>query len=1059
MQLLSWILNGSFSERLVVALLHFGWQGCLAGGLAVGGAWLLRRASARARYAWHLSVLLGMAACLPATFLWLGDAPAGGERPADDSIAGETPLSDAELARSSALAAAMLLRGETGTGRWNEGAHDQPPPDSRGAAEESASGVGPGDSHSSPAVSRGAAAALSRAAPWVAVAYGVGVGLALGRLLLGVRGGRRLRRMARIVTDAELLATVADLSRRLGLKAAPTIAWCERISVPVVVGILSPMILLPTAVVSGLTPGQLQALLLHELSHVRRFDPLVNLLQRLIEAMLFFHPAVWLVSRHVRIERELAADDMVLAAGWSRPCYADALLRVAELAAAFTGRSVANGAVVLSASGRNSSELSRRILRLVDEAPAAKLDVPGLGLLATLILVAVGGAFAWAQTTPGGVRENQTRPAAVVGGEPERTDETPRKALPPSPPPVATSPPAGLEFLKPYPHLHGLSLDMTEMQFLEIMLRQNRTTKQSVSGDKVNHHVPLGDGLTLIVMFDRNGECTGIQRIRGGDAPAGAKTIIKPARLFPDQPEVMSVGWDRDDRELVTASAGHTVSIRRWNLADKSLLREITLSDDRSGRSFQPATLTLSADRRRVLAVVDGFVGIWDTDSGKLLVRMPIPQVEKNDTVRLVTCTPDLSVVVGSLESNYDRTTRIYDAYSVVWDGVSGKLLRTLRHERLARNIALSLSPDGKLLANSNGGGTRVWNVNTGERLLDVPNDNAGRKHSNPDTTGAYTNHVWSVQFSPDSQQLAIGDILGVKLFDSASGKLLRQLDGPYSYSNGNGSGGAKLVFSPNGRLLARLGTGDKAEGVRTGYVVPIWSTQTGEKLYELTTAANDAAFSADGKRLAAGGSDDHAALSVWSLAENEEANQPPLGKVSDRRPQRGLKASELVDRYRPTWGATKHGLQYGVALSKAEKQYRAGERVEGVVFVRNASDKPLRIEVSPDLSADAPQALDAQGKPLKIQTVFLLGTIPRYVVELLQPGEVFGPFYPDFGLGKNPRPGRQNWHPYCESPAAGTYKLTHTMKIAVRGPKEDDPSHSDTWSSGPIEFEIVRGD
>ena len=122
-----------------------------------------------------------------------------------------------------------------------------------------------------------------------------------------------------------LLETVGKLSHRLGLKVAPTVAWCEQISIPVVVGVLKPMILLPMAVVSGLTTTQLQALMLHELSHIRRFDPIVNLFQRIIEAVLFFHPVVWFVSRRISIEREKAADDMVLAAGWDRPVYADAL--------------------------------------------------------------------------------------------------------------------------------------------------------------------------------------------------------------------------------------------------------------------------------------------------------------------------------------------------------------------------------------------------------------------------------------------------------------------------------------------------------------------------------------------------------------------------------------------------------------------------------------------------------------------------------------------------------------------------------------------------------------
>jgi hypothetical protein len=142
----------------------------------------------------------------------------------------------------------------------------------------------------------------------------------------------------------------------------------------------------------------LQALLLHELSHIRRFDPVVNLLQRIVEAALFFHPVVWFVSRRISIERELAADDMVLAAGWDRPLYADALVRVAELASSISGSDTARRATVLGASGTNPSEFKARVLRLLGEAPPPKLDLTRIGIAVTLLLLVVGGTIAWSQS-------------------------------------------------------------------------------------------------------------------------------------------------------------------------------------------------------------------------------------------------------------------------------------------------------------------------------------------------------------------------------------------------------------------------------------------------------------------------------------------------------------------------------------------------------------------------------------------------------------------------------------------------------------------------------------
>jgi beta-lactamase regulating signal transducer with metallopeptidase domain len=82
------------------------------------------------------------------------------------------------------------------------------------------------------------------------------------------------------------------------------------------IGIVKPVILLPTSLATGLVPTQLEALVTHELAHIRRYDSVVNLFQRIVEATLFFHPAVWYVSRRVSVERENACDDSVLSAGW-----------------------------------------------------------------------------------------------------------------------------------------------------------------------------------------------------------------------------------------------------------------------------------------------------------------------------------------------------------------------------------------------------------------------------------------------------------------------------------------------------------------------------------------------------------------------------------------------------------------------------------------------------------------------------------------------------------------------------------------------------------------------
>ena len=104
-------------------------------------------------------------------------------------------------------------------------------------------------------------------------------------------------------------------------------------TVPAVVGVLRPMILLPPSLLTGLSPTDVEAILIHELAHIRRWDLLINLAQRIIEALLFVHPVVWYISHRISVERENACDDLVLASGWSSSDYVGALLSMAELCA------------------------------------------------------------------------------------------------------------------------------------------------------------------------------------------------------------------------------------------------------------------------------------------------------------------------------------------------------------------------------------------------------------------------------------------------------------------------------------------------------------------------------------------------------------------------------------------------------------------------------------------------------------------------------------------------------------------------------------------------------
>jgi len=198
--------------------------------------------------------------------------------------------------------------------------------------------------------------------PYAMGLYYLGTLVLLLRLLLGLGGAQRLRRLACPVDDPGILAILQQQSQCIGLATVPAIALCKQVMVPTVVGVIKPMILLPLAFASELSPQQIEMLIVHELAHIRRYDPLVNVLQRVVEALLFFHPAVWFISYRIRIERENCCDDIVLRTGAKATDYASSLLDMAQqtLLAASSQRLTPTD---LNATGR-TSRIGNRIRRL-----------------------------------------------------------------------------------------------------------------------------------------------------------------------------------------------------------------------------------------------------------------------------------------------------------------------------------------------------------------------------------------------------------------------------------------------------------------------------------------------------------------------------------------------------------------------------------------------------------------------------------------------------------------------------------------------------------------------
>ena len=150
---------------------------------------------------------------------------------------------------------------------------------------------------------------LAEQMPALVTAWALGAGLMLARLALGLAWVGRARRRS-TPAPAEWQARLDTLARRLGLRRAVSLRLLPGLVGPIAMGALKPCVLLPAALLSRLPVDLLEALLAHELAHVRRWDYLANLLQSAVEALLFFHPVVWWLSARMRAERELVADQI-----------------------------------------------------------------------------------------------------------------------------------------------------------------------------------------------------------------------------------------------------------------------------------------------------------------------------------------------------------------------------------------------------------------------------------------------------------------------------------------------------------------------------------------------------------------------------------------------------------------------------------------------------------------------------------------------------------------------------------------------------------------------------
>jgi TonB family protein len=310
-------------------LLHFLWQGAVAGVLFGVSLAAAGNASAQTRYRLAFFFMLLLAVTPVATFFWLSPHYSA------------TADAVGSLAQSAAV---LTIAIGTPALDWQAAVHPW--------------------------------------LPWAVLVWAVGVAVMTGRLLIEWRNVRLLTRLDVSPLTPLWQSRVQHLITSLGVRTAVRALQSARVHVPMVVGWLRPVILVPVSAMSGLTTWQLELIVMHELAHVRRYDHLVNLLQVVIETLLFYHPVVRWVSRVMREEREHCCDDLVVARSGDALAYARALTELAGVQTLSLQTSVAS----------DGGQLLARIRRLVGVRRQPRVAAHwSIGVMLATVAVSVSG--------------------------------------------------------------------------------------------------------------------------------------------------------------------------------------------------------------------------------------------------------------------------------------------------------------------------------------------------------------------------------------------------------------------------------------------------------------------------------------------------------------------------------------------------------------------------------------------------------------------------------------------------------------------------------------------
>jgi beta-lactamase regulating signal transducer with metallopeptidase domain len=454
------LVNPTLVERLGWTLVHSLWQGVLIAAVSGILFFALRGARPQTRYLAACASLLLMIASAAITFSMIAPSasplspspsPAPSASASASASASTAAGSRGSIAESAAIAAETALlsspsaaaraRNDLGSvsgtlasrTRMTSSTSDEPAPAPGPAITAAATPVTATAAPASPTrplplalldAYRRTTIAIEQMLPLLVTLWIAGLCFCAVRLLGGLAVVARVKRYQTSPASNEWQQRLAALARRMHVRGRDAISLhvSANIRTAAVIGWLRPVILVPASALTGLAPQQMEAVLAHELAHIRRHDYLVNLLQSVVETLFFYHPAVWYLSARVRTEREHCCDDDAVAVVGDPVTYAGALTDLEMLR---------QGAPAL-AMAANGGSLLRRIERLLSpRSEAAPSWSTATGLLT------LGVVFAVLATAHGsiaaGLQPESTGAISKASASDSGDDQWP---TPPPPPPA-----------------------------------------------------------------------------------------------------------------------------------------------------------------------------------------------------------------------------------------------------------------------------------------------------------------------------------------------------------------------------------------------------------------------------------------------------------------------------------------------------------------------------------------------------------------------------------------------------------------------------------------------